>query len=360
MPKRFVPSADFSAQIQNDDYILSLARPIPNPSTPGTYLGWANNELSWRAINWSDLSGVPATFPASPHNHAVSEVTGLQNALDEKAALQHTHSISNVTGLQSSLDAKANAIHSHTISEVTGLQTALDNKANVAAGLPTGGGVGQFLAKTSTANFAVGWVDSPASAVDSYRVFVQSGSSTTPVSSRPRKYVTTADPSTLGATLAENDLWLRPASSETIFNVLTSNVVNNNATANTLQDVTGLSFAVISGVRYYFEFIIHYTSAATTTGSRWTINGPAFTSLNYSSEYSLTSTSKTFNEGLGAYGLPSASNATSATTGNNLAIIRGTIVPSAAGTVIARFASEVASSAITALAGSFVRVVRFF
>jgi hypothetical protein len=38
-----------------------------------------------------------------------------------------------------------------------------------------------------------------------------------------------------------------------------------------------------------------------------------------------------------------------------MAIIEGFILPSAAGTVIARFASEVTASAITALRGSFVQ-----
>jgi hypothetical protein len=52
--------------------------------------------------------------------------------------------------------------------------------------------------------------------------------------------------------------------------------------------------------------------------------------------------------------VPAASNATSAATGSNIAIIEGIIKPSGSGTVIARFASEVASSAIVAKAGSYV------
>jgi len=60
----------------------------------------------------------------------------------------------------------------------------------------------------------------------------------------------------------------------------------------------------------------------------------------------------TFNGGLTSYDLPAASNATSATTAGNIAIVEGFIQPSANGTVIARFASEIASSAIVAKAGS--------
>lgn len=133
---------------------------------------------------------------------------------------------------------------------------------------------------------------------------------------------------------------------------LASPVVNNNASANTLQDVTGLSFAVTTGNTYWFKFFILYTSAATTTGSRWTLNGPSTSLLYYRSKYTLTATSETTNFA-NAYGTPSASNASSLAAGN-VAVIEGVVTPSANGSVIARFASEVSGSAITALAGSFV------
>lgn len=134
--------------------------------------------------------------------------------------------------------------------------------------------------------------------------------------------------------------------------VVESDIVNNNATANTLQDVTGLSFDVVANNTYYFEIICVYNSAATTTGSRWTINTPSTTLLNYQSEYTLTATSKTFNS-LSAKQLPSASNASSITTGN-VATIWGIIKPSANGTVQVQFASEVSGSAITYKSG-FIR-----
>lgn len=146
-----------------------------------------------------------------------------------------------------------------------------------------------------------------------------------------------------------------PISSARSQTVLASDVTNNNATANTIADVTGLSFAVTAGVRYYFRFVIRFTAAATTTGSRWSVSGPGSpTELSYESDYSLTTTTRTLNTGLGAYDLPAAANATSAATAGNTAIIEGFIKPSANGTVIARFASEVSSSAIVAKAGSFV------
>ena len=135
--------------------------------------------------------------------------------------------------------------------------------------------------------------------------------------------------------------------------VLAADVTNANASANTIADVTALSFAVTSGSKYWFRFVIPFTSAATTTGSRWSINGPAApTLLNYTSHYTLTATSETVNFAT-AYDIPAAASASSLTAGN-VAIIEGIIIPSATGTVIARFASEITVSAIVAKAGAIV------
>jgi hypothetical protein len=156
-----------------------------------------------------------------------------------------------------------------------------------------------------------------------------------------------------GRVKERDDNLLATASPDFTTVILASDQTNNNASANTIADVTGLSFSVTSGNTYWFQFYIMYTAAATATGSRWSINGPASpTLLIYKSEYSLTATSRTINEGLSAYDSPAASSASSATTTSNIAWVEGFIRPSANGTVIARFASEVSSSAIVAKAGS--------
>jgi hypothetical protein len=135
--------------------------------------------------------------------------------------------------------------------------------------------------------------------------------------------------------------------------VLGSDVTNNNASLNTMQDVTGLSFSVTSGKTYYFKFIIRYTAAATTTGSRWGVNctGGLATNLTMTSEYTLTATTSTRNAMIQAFDSPAASNATSVVA-VNMCTMEGHFTPTADGTFIARFASEVANSAIIAKAGS--------
>jgi hypothetical protein len=136
---------------------------------------------------------------------------------------------------------------------------------------------------------------------------------------------------------------------------LSADVINNNAVANTIQDVTGLSFPVVAGEMYWFKFEIVYTAAATTTGSRWSVSGPGSpTMLCFTSEYSLAATTTTRNANVLTYDLPAASNASSSSVGSNKAQIEGIIQPSSGGNVIARFASEIANSDITAKAGSRV------
>jgi hypothetical protein len=55
--------------------------------------------------DWADIQNKPAEFAPSAHNHAIANVTGLQDALDDKADADHTHEIADVNGLQDALDS---------------------------------------------------------------------------------------------------------------------------------------------------------------------------------------------------------------------------------------------------------------
>ena len=105
--------------------------------------------------SWTDVTDKPGTFTPSAHSHGIAGITGLQAALDSKAATGHSHDIAEITGLQTALDAKADthlhpyrpdtwvpawdditgkptdfasSDHDHAIADVTGLQAALDAK----------------------------------------------------------------------------------------------------------------------------------------------------------------------------------------------------------------------------------------
>lgn len=70
-----------------------------------------------------------AQYAPLGHEHQVSDVEDLQTLLNAKAPLAHLHTVANVTGLQTALDERALSNHSHSISNVTGLQSALDDRS---------------------------------------------------------------------------------------------------------------------------------------------------------------------------------------------------------------------------------------
>lgn len=74
---------------------------------------------------YSDLLSVPSTFTPSTHTHVISDTTGLQTALDGKAATVHTHVISDTTGLQTALDGKSDTGHTHTFAALTSKPTTV-------------------------------------------------------------------------------------------------------------------------------------------------------------------------------------------------------------------------------------------
>lgn len=125
--------------------------------------------------------------------------------------------------------------------------------------------------------------------------------------------------------------------------LLPADVTNNNTSPDVLQDVTGLQFPVTAGNTYYFRFYIYYEVDATSTGTRWTINGPSLTNVAYYNLYGTNGTASAMRWS-NAYNGNSVSSSTPFTTGN-VALIEGTIVCSTSGNVVARFSSEVASPA---------------
>ena len=129
-----------------------------------------------------------------------------------------------------------------------------------------------------------------------------------------------------------------------------------NQTADVLGDVTGLTMAVLSGLVYEFKAVVPFTSGATTTGVRFTTNGPAVTFLNGNSRYPITATSFTEN-GFAAHQIPAAANADTLATGG-LATLEGFIKPSADGTFAIQFASENNAQVVTALAGATLMMRR--
>ena len=80
-------------------------------------------------------SGV-ITVNDDSHNHVISNIDGLQTALNGKAASGHNHDDNyyTETEIDTLLEGKANTSHAHAISDITNLQTTLNGKANTSHG----------------------------------------------------------------------------------------------------------------------------------------------------------------------------------------------------------------------------------
>lgn len=81
------------------------------------------------------ISNAISTKANISHNHVISNIDGLQSALDSKAASGHTHSdVYTETEVDTLLSGKANTSHTHSISNITNLQSVLDGKASTSHG----------------------------------------------------------------------------------------------------------------------------------------------------------------------------------------------------------------------------------
>lgn len=131
---------------------------MPSPM-PGEYTEPALvPPVTVEAVSMENVTGLSAALTDAKNraNHtgaqAVATVTGLQAALDGKAASAHTHAIANVTGLQGALDGKAASAHTHPISEVVDLDDAL------AAKVPSPLHRSAAQGPPSAAIAAIGWI----------------------------------------------------------------------------------------------------------------------------------------------------------------------------------------------------------
>jgi hypothetical protein len=133
--------------------------------------------------------------------------------------------------------------------------------------------------------------------------------------------------------------------------------VTNSTTS--FADITGLTAAVQSGKKYAFHAAIHYQTAATTTGARFGYNGPATTAAWIGQTSASTPGIASTNVAAGVATAVDTAIAAS-TTGpggtSTIAHIDGYINPSADGTFALRCASEVAASALTIKAGSWLHI----
>lgn len=80
---------DAASTIGNGDMLRSTY----DPDLDGKVVSAVNAD----AVPWTGITGKPSTFAPSAHTHVIADVTGLQAALDGKAALVHVHAGADIT-----------------------------------------------------------------------------------------------------------------------------------------------------------------------------------------------------------------------------------------------------------------------
>jgi hypothetical protein len=124
----------------------------------------------------------------------------------------------------------------------------------------------------------------------------------------------------------------------------------------TLADVTGLSFPVAASTDYDFEFLVPFTSPVLTTGLALALNGPG-TPVLLAVEISVPTTAgNRVYKSTNVYNAEALGTDVDVVNVPRFASIRGVLRNgTTAGTVVARFRSEVAASAVVVKAGALVR-----
>lgn len=132
-------------------------------------------------------------------------------------------------------------------------------------------------------------------------------------------------------------------------------------TSTTLANSTGLSFSVLSGVYYDFEFGVVWRTATATTGLKLGLTTPTFTvfAATVNGQVAADGAAAEWTGALSTSGDSSALSGAEATNTDYIAYIRGMILPSANGTLQVQHAAEVAAAGnVTVRQGSFGRLSR--
>ena len=113
-------------------------------------------------------------------------------------------------------------------------------------------------------------------------------------------------------------------------------------TSQSLVDCTDLSASLTSGVLYQFRFLVRWQSTATTNGIWLSVNGPTTTHLSWRS-FTPTSATAVITRFQNTWNSGATTTACGTANADFFSIVEGLVKPSANGTLILRFASELGS-----------------
>lgn len=102
--------------------------------TPDYYAKDSDISKVGKSGKYSDLLEVPSTFAPSTHTHAIVDINGLKDALDEAASAEHEHTTADITDFATEMAKKADTTHSHQKSDITGLEDTINTVTEIAQG----------------------------------------------------------------------------------------------------------------------------------------------------------------------------------------------------------------------------------
>lgn len=125
-----------------------------------------------------------------------------------------------------------------------------------------------------------------------------------------------------------------------------------NSSNTTPTDITGLSFSLTSGRRYYFKFMVTFQTDTTTTGAAFMFSAPAMTHANFYSmvQQAANGTAKFYAQQSTTLTTQAPSASVIATGTDYIAFVEGFCQPSAGGTLQLRVRSEINASVVTVAA----------
>lgn len=150
-------SGDYNDLTNKPTFPEQYTHPVSHPATMITGLSEVATSGSYKDLSDTpDIPTVPSSLPANGgnadtvdgkhstdfatanHNHAQSDITGLETALSGKANATHSHteyaSNADVEALETAINGKANASHTHSnyasVEDVANLQTTVNGKAD--------------------------------------------------------------------------------------------------------------------------------------------------------------------------------------------------------------------------------------
>jgi roadblock/LC7 domain-containing protein len=140
----------------NNDFIITIYHSSSGVGeAPADGQTYGRKDTAWELIAWTAITGKPTTFTPAAHNHPISEVTGLQSALDGKTAIGHTHAITDVSGLDVALSGKQ---------PIDGTLTALAALATAAGSMiyATAADAFSLISSTAFGRGILNWADAAA------------------------------------------------------------------------------------------------------------------------------------------------------------------------------------------------------